>query len=64
MACGACMRSDDNAAPEAFKIAQKSTESQNFSPLYLPIYLSYDHGARGKVVDLCEVNNIDLRIKS
>ena len=37
MAYGAYARSDDGTAPEAFKIDQKSTESPNFSPLYLSI---------------------------
>ena len=37
MAYGAYARSDDGTAPEAFKIDQKSTESPNFSPLYLLI---------------------------
>jgi hypothetical protein len=35
-----------------------------FFLLYLLIRLAFDHGARGKVVDLCEVNNIALRIQS
>ena len=34
---GTCAWSDDGVAPEAFKIDQNSTESPNFSPLYLPI---------------------------
>ena len=41
-----------------------STETANFPIFYLRIWLSCDHSARGKVIDLCEVNNIDLRIKS
>jgi len=36
-ACSSCVQSDDGAAPEAFNIDKKSTESPNFSPLYLPI---------------------------
>ena len=35
-----------------------------FPILYLPIRLYCDHGTRGEVVDLCEVNKIALRIKS
>jgi len=41
-----------------FKTAMKLTETANFPNLYVPIQLTFDHDARGKVVDLCEVNNI------
>ena len=37
-AYGTCTQSNDGAAPEAFKIDQKSTESPNFSPPNLLMY--------------------------
>jgi hypothetical protein len=41
---------------------QKYTETAKFPILYLSIRLAFDHGTRGKFVDLCELNNISLSI--
>jgi hypothetical protein len=43
---------------------RKYTETRIFFLPYLPIQLTCDHGARGKFVDLCEVNNIALKTQS
>jgi len=43
---------------------QTYNENSIFLILYLPTRLYCDLGTRSKVVDLCEVNKISLRIKS
>ena len=56
-ACSSCVQSDDGAAPEAFNIDKKSTESPNFSPLYLLFRAIADQTSLLRVVELYAVNN-------
>ena len=57
MACNACARSNDSAAPEAFKIDKKSTESLNFPLSISQFHAVADQTSLLRVVELYAVNN-------